>query len=122
MLLNLKSLRKELNITQQQVANAIHVSQQTYSDYENCKTEPTGETLIEIARFFGVTVDELLGNSDSLLPQIAGNVMHDNTGLTEKEKALLKAFKNLMPETQDFVLRSVQSLSETNVEKSFKKS
>lgn len=32
--------------------------------------------------------------------------------LTDKEKALLEAFNNMLPETQDFVLRTVQSLQD----------
>ena len=61
MLKNLKNLRKELGLSQKQIADVLHISQQTYSDYENCKTEPTGETLIAIANYFEVSVDELLG-------------------------------------------------------------
>ncbi len=64
MLKNLKNLRKELGISQKKIADILHISQQTYSDYENCKTEPTGETLISIANYFEVTVDELLGRDE----------------------------------------------------------
>ena len=64
MLKNLKNLRKELGLTQKEIADILHISQQTYSDYENCKTEPTGETLIAIANYFEVTVDELLGRDE----------------------------------------------------------
>ncbi len=67
MLKNLKNLRKELGLTQKEIADILHISQQTYRDYENCKTEPTGETLIAIANYFEVTVDELLGR-DELTP------------------------------------------------------
>lgn len=68
MLKNLKNLRKELGLTQKEIADILHISQQTYSDYENCKTEPTGETLIAIANYYEVTVDELLGR-DELTPE-----------------------------------------------------
>ncbi len=61
MLTNLKYLRKEASLSQKQVAEILHISQQTYSDYENCKTEPTNETLMQIARLFDITLDELLG-------------------------------------------------------------
>lgn len=64
MLKNLKNLRKELGLSQKQIANILHISQQTYSDYENRKTEPTSETLIAIANYFEVTVDELLGRDE----------------------------------------------------------
>ncbi len=64
MLKNLKDLRKEVGLSQKQVAEILNISQQTYSDYENCKTEPTSDTLLQIAICFGVSVDELLGRED----------------------------------------------------------
>lgn len=60
MLKNLKSLRKELGFTQNQLADLLNISQQTYSDYENCKTEPTTDTLVKLAEIFDVTIDELV--------------------------------------------------------------
>ena len=96
MLINLKSVRKETGLTQKQVADAIHVSQQTYSDYENCKTEPTSETLIEIARFFGVTVDELLDREEfSLKESEAGFSDKRKVSITPIEDDMLYEFRQV---------------------------
>lgn len=96
MLKNLKSLRKELGISQKQIAETLHISQQTYSDYENCKTEPTGETLIIIANYFGVTTDEILGREDFSPAERAA-------GLSETRKM------NVTPIEEDciYVLRQI---------------
>lgn len=59
--MKLKTLRKEKGLTQQDVANAIGVSQVTYSRYENGEHEPSHDILIALSVFFGVTIDELLG-------------------------------------------------------------
>lgn len=89
MLKNLKNLRKELGISQMQIADKLHISQQTYSDYENCKTEPTSETLIQIADFFEVTVDELLGRETQ-----KNLLAYDNHEITDKQTLdIMKLFK-----------------------------
>ena len=45
----LKIIRKEMGLTQKELANSLNVSQQTYSDYENGKTEPDIDTIIKMA-------------------------------------------------------------------------
>ena len=57
----LKSLRKEKNISQEKLAQYLNVSFQAVSKWENGGTYPDIELLPEISRFFGITVDELLG-------------------------------------------------------------
>lgn len=96
MLRNLKNLRKELGCSQKQIADVLHISQQTYSDYENCKTEPTGETLIEIANYFDVSTDELLGR-DRFTPEerAAGASATRKDNLTPIEDEMMYAFRQV---------------------------
>lgn len=56
-------LRKEKNITLQQVANYLEVSNGTISRYETGKREPKLETWQKLASFFGVSVSYLQGIS-----------------------------------------------------------
>lgn len=56
----LKNLRKEKNISQEKLAQYLNVSFQAVSKWENSNTYPDIALLPEIARFFGITVDELL--------------------------------------------------------------
>lgn len=56
----LKSLRKEKNISQEKLAQYLNVSFQAVSKWENSNTYPDISLLPEIARFFGITIDELL--------------------------------------------------------------
>lgn len=65
MIKNLKALRKEYNISQQQLANIIGVSQQSINKYENHNVEPDIETLKAIATFFNTTIDFLVGFDES---------------------------------------------------------
>lgn len=57
----LKSLRNEKHETQIQVAKALNVSQQVYSNYEKGDRQPSIETLIDMAEYFNVPLDILVG-------------------------------------------------------------
>ncbi|MIT83145.1 XRE family transcriptional regulator [Listeria monocytogenes] len=57
---NIRSIREDNDITQQQMAKLLNVSQNTYSQYETGKIEWTATTLIKTADYFDVSVDYLL--------------------------------------------------------------
>lgn len=59
------ALRKELKLTQQQLASALEISRGALSMYELDKREPDNKTLIMISNYFNVSTDYLLGKSDS---------------------------------------------------------
>ena len=58
----LKSLRKEANLTQKEVAEKLGFDQKSYSFWENGKRNP--KNVQQIADFFNVSTDYLLGNTD----------------------------------------------------------
>lgn len=64
-MLRIKQLRKEKNITASQLAKHINVADSTMSLYENGKREPPFEILKNIADFFNVSIDYLLGADTS---------------------------------------------------------
>lgn len=57
---NLRRLRKEKSLTQEQVADALHLTRQAISNWENDKTQPDLSSLEALAEFFGVEIEELL--------------------------------------------------------------
>ena len=57
----LKELRKNLAISQMGLSEATGISQSAIAKWELGKTEPTASALITLARFFGESVDYLLG-------------------------------------------------------------
>lgn len=61
----LKRLRMEKGITQKELADRLHISRSTIAGYESLGKEPDGEKLCALADFFGVSVDYLLGGTDS---------------------------------------------------------
>lgn len=58
---NLKNLRKSHNLTQEEFGAKIGLSKAVVSKYENGLGFPTFDVLIQIADYFGVTTDFLLG-------------------------------------------------------------
>ena len=56
----LKAHRKELGISQDELAEKIFVSRQSISNWENNKTYPDIHTLLLLAEAFGVSLDELI--------------------------------------------------------------
>lgn len=66
---NLQNLRKEKNILQKEMADILGINRVTYTNYELGKREPDIETLIKIANFFDVTIDELVGRKTKVTPK-----------------------------------------------------
>lgn len=58
---NLKNLRKSHNLTQEEFGAKVGLSKAVVSKYENGLGFPTFDALIQIAEYFGVTTDYLLG-------------------------------------------------------------
>ena len=59
--MNLKTIRKERNMRQEDIARYLNVKQATYSGYESGKYEPTIETLCKLADYYKVSIDFLIG-------------------------------------------------------------
>ncbi len=56
----IKKLRKDQNLTQQEMADKLCISRQAVSHWENDKNLPDIEMLIQMSRVFHITLDELI--------------------------------------------------------------
>ena len=61
---NLRNLRKSRNLTQKELGTQFGLSKAVVSKYESSLGYPTFDVLVNIASFFGVTTDFLLGVSN----------------------------------------------------------
>lgn len=61
----LRGLRAETKLTQAEMAAVIKVSRTAYSNWEGDRATPDPKTLVELAEFFHVSVDYLLGNTNT---------------------------------------------------------
>ena len=57
----LRELRFRYGLTQQEIADLVHVNRVTYTNWEKGKREPSFENLIKLADLFEVSLDCLLG-------------------------------------------------------------
>ena len=57
---SIRNLRKQNNLSQEQLAEKLGVSRQSVSLWEKNATQPTIDSIITLSDIFGVTVDELL--------------------------------------------------------------
>ena len=55
----LKLLRNSYGLTQTEFAKKLEISRVNYTRYENNKVRPDYETIIKIADFYDITLDEL---------------------------------------------------------------
>lgn len=57
---NLRRLRKERNLSQEQLSEMLNVSRQAISKWESNKTYPDIENLMLLRNIFNTTLDDLL--------------------------------------------------------------
>lgn len=62
-------LRKEKNMSQISLGMRLNVSQKMISAYENGKNEPSIDLLIRMADIFNVSIDYIVGYSESRYPE-----------------------------------------------------
>ena len=65
---NIRNLRIDHNYTQKQIAELLHVSQNTYSQYENKRRQIPLGILVRLAVFYNTSTDYLLGLTDVSAP------------------------------------------------------
>lgn len=66
---NLKAIREDNDIRQKDIAKALNVSQNTYSQYENGVISLTAEVLIKLSDYYNVSIDYLLDRTNN--PEIS---------------------------------------------------
>lgn len=98
----LVSLRKELDLTQEQFAKKIGFSRTAVSAWEIGRNEPSNADTIKLADFFNVSTDYLLGKTDIRNPgkqiddvlneAMIGMSKEEYENLTETQKKQIRDF------------------------------
>jgi transcriptional regulator with XRE-family HTH domain len=102
-----KNLRKEKGLSQVELAEKLGTTQKVVSDYERGRTSPPKERLPLIAKFFGITIDELLDSTNDK------NVLNSKIKTIHGKKRTAKVtelYDMLTPEEQRVVLRQIRGL------------
>lgn len=86
---NIRSLRKEKQITQTRLSMDLEVSQETVSAYESGKHNPSVTSLLKLRDIFGVSIDYILGLTDQRYPAI------QKSDLSEDELFILHTYRQM---------------------------
>ena len=103
--MRIKELRENKKESQQKLAMLLNVSQTMISRYELEQAYPDIEMLIKLAQHFGVSVDYLIGLSESKLPYTKSN-------LSEQEQQMLFLFKRLSKTQKEKAVSYVEGMLE----------
>lgn len=123
----LQELRNSLNLTQQQVSEALNVGRASYAYYELDKRTPDLQTLMLLCKLYQVDITELINENTIPIPaNINENIVQSssaystaavtnifnrakmNTHYTKKEKDLIIEFRRLSPDNQEEILHMIR--------------
>lgn len=60
----IREIREDNSLTQQEIADLLHIGQRTYADYESGKTRIPVDNLLILAKFYDVSLDYITGASN----------------------------------------------------------
>lgn len=83
-LTQLKRCREDAGLSQQFVADQLHVSRQSISKWENGRSQPNIDNLIRLSSIYEVSIDDLLKENQ----QLKEKIKHNNEEIKMKRKAL----------------------------------
>ena len=64
----IRDIRNDRGLTQKQIAKILHVSQNTYSQYEIGTSRFPLDVVVKLAEFYDVSMDYLVGLADDPMP------------------------------------------------------
>ena len=87
-------LRTSKGVTQEDVAQSLSISNKTVSKWENGASTPDLPMVVELAKYYGVTTDTLLGLSEDRKQSTEEEIRSLFDGLDRRE-SVLKAFETI---------------------------
>ena len=66
--MRIKDMREDRDITQKEIAEYLHIKQNTYSQYENGQRQLPLSCLISLAKLYKTSTDYILGLTDRKEP------------------------------------------------------
>ena len=112
----LNKLRTGRNLTQVQIAEKLHISQNAYNKWESDKAKPAMENLMRIADFYETDVYDLLDeksivqtNNDKAVGYIEGAVTINHTMPEELIESIIKNQQDItaLVESQNKLIESL---------------
>lgn len=108
---NLKKIRKQCALTQQQVADALKIERSTYTYYETGKTDPSISTLKKIIALFDSSFDEVYPGLESKLTEPFGDYVSPSdmtfSQLNKDEKELIVNYRLIKNDDKKRILEEI---------------
>lgn len=101
----LRELRQKKGLSQQSLADMLHVTQQSVYKYENELAIPELDILIHMAEIFETSIDYLVGNTDVPFKY---ETYDADTSFTQSEMRVLNYYRHLSSNAKDFVQEVIQ--------------
>ncbi len=98
MVLKIRELREEADITQAELAAEIKNVQRNISNWENGTSEPDCQSILAIANYFKVPIDKLFGR-----------YLSDENPYSELDKSLINKIYELTPPQKKSLLQLLNS-------------
>lgn len=98
MVKNLRKLRMNKGVSQQQLADVMGTSQQSVNKYENHNVEPDISALIKLADYFETSIDYLVGHT---LP--AEQNIVEEIEPTKEETTLIRNYRHLSKDEKESI-------------------
>jgi len=125
----LKTLRKENGLTQQQVADYLHLDRSSYAYYESGRTKINIDILIRLAQFFQISLAMLVGeelpaqlkdgsSEENLETVLVGDSVSRFSQLTRDEQYLVILYRSGTPDQRLALLKQADALTEPVKKKS----
>ncbi len=108
---NIKKIREDNNLNQQQIAELINMHRSSYSKIESGQREISVDALNNVARYFGMPIDQIV-NFDSAVPQ----------EITVEDKTLMeqvKMIQELEPDEKGMVFKMVDTFLTKKIQRLF---
>lgn len=98
----IKLRRKQLGLSQNDLADLVKTSQQQIGRYEKDENSPTADYIVAMATALETTSDWLLGLSEDVIPH------YDETHLGYDEQRLLRIYRTKPRDKQESILAMAQ--------------
>jgi transcriptional regulator with XRE-family HTH domain len=98
---NIKHLREERGMTQQQIAELVNMHRSNYSKVESGQRELSIKALSKIAKYFNVTLDELVNGNGTLPEEVK---IEDNNTLEQ-----VKLIQELNEDDRSMVFKMIET-------------
>ena len=101
-----------MDCTQNKLADVLGVTQDSISLLENDKRIPDTQYIIEMAKFFDVTTDYLLGITDEYRSVRFGKENKREIALTNEEIELLQKYRKMSEKEKTLLLQYIAILKQ----------